>query len=393
MVTVQTLDVTQIEPRHKHPTIFKHFDELEPGESFIIENDHDPKPLYYELIAERGPVFTWEYLEKGPEIYLVQIAKNPAENVSEIKKVDVTKIEPRLKHPTVFKHFDELNPGDSFIIENDHDPKPLYYEMIAERGNIFTWEYLEKGPDWFVVKIQKNSASGNAEKSNDSIADQDIKKAELLKEKGIIFSCGDAKEARSETQKTPHNALAESQNAVSPAMDPDKWELDFLMDYIVNTHHRYIKENAELLNDLVQKVAEHHGDSHPELHRLSTSTHHFLQDLLDHIMKEEDALFPAIRQAIARKKDAAFETNYNIGTLNDPVSILSKEHEIANEDLYHFRRITRNYSLPENACNSHQFLFSKMKEFEKDLLAHFHLENNILFPKALKIDADLNRNT
>ncbi len=389
MVTVQTLDVTKIEPRHKHPTIFKHFDELEPGESFMIENDHDPKPLYYELIAERGPIFTWEYLEKGPEIYLVQIRKNQAENVSEITKVDVTKIEPRLKHPTVFKHFDELNSGESFIIENDHDPKPLYYEMIAERGNIFTWEYLEKGPDWFVVKIRKNPASENSYKSHNSIADQEIKKAELLKEKGIVFSCGDAKEANSETQETNHNAMAESQNAVSPAMDPDRWELEFLMDYIVNTHHRYIKENAELLNDLVQKVAEHHGDSNPELHRLSTSTHHFLQDLLDHIVKEEDALFPAIRQAIAKKKDAAFETNYNIGTLNDPVSILCKEHEIANEDLYHFRRITRNYSLPENACNSQQFLFNKMKEFEKDLLSHLHLENNILFPKAVKLDAEL----
>ncbi len=387
MVTVQTLDVTQIEPRHKHPTIFKHFDELEPGESFIIENDHDPKPLYYELIAERGPIFTWEYLEKGPELYLVQIAKNPAENVSEIKKVDVTKIEPRLKHPTVFKHFDELNPGDSFIIENDHDPKPLYYEMIAERGNIFTWEYLEKGPEWFVVKIEKNLTSESQQKSG--IAVQDIKKAELLKEKGIIFSCGDAKEASSETGETHKTALEESKKITAPALDPDKWELNFLLDYILNTHHQYIKDNAEMLNDLVQKVAEHHGDSNPELHRLSTSTHHFLQDLLDHIVKEEDALFPAIRQAIAKKNDASFETNYKIGTLNDPILILKKEHEIAGEDLSFFRRITHNYAIPENACNSYQYLFSKMQEFENDLLTHLHLENNILFPKAVKLDAEL----
>lgn len=70
--------------------------------------------------------------------------------------LDVTVIEPRYKHPTIFARFDELNPGESFTIHNDHDPKPLYYSLIAERGEIFTWEYLEQGPDWWKVKISKN---------------------------------------------------------------------------------------------------------------------------------------------------------------------------------------------------------------------------------------------
>ena len=64
MATIETLDVTKLEPRLKHLTIFKYFDALQPGEEFVIENDHDPKPLYYELIGERGDIFTWEYLEK-----------------------------------------------------------------------------------------------------------------------------------------------------------------------------------------------------------------------------------------------------------------------------------------------------------------------------------------
>ena len=77
MATAQTLDVTQIEPRLKHPSIFKYFDALQAGEEFVIENDHDPKPLYYELIGERGNIFTWEYLQKGPEWFIVRICKNP----------------------------------------------------------------------------------------------------------------------------------------------------------------------------------------------------------------------------------------------------------------------------------------------------------------------------
>lgn len=69
--------------------------------------------------------------------------------------LDVTVIEPRLKHPTVFARFDELKQGESLTLHNDHDPKPLYYQLVGERGDIFTWEYLEQGPDWWKVKIAK----------------------------------------------------------------------------------------------------------------------------------------------------------------------------------------------------------------------------------------------
>lgn len=69
--------------------------------------------------------------------------------------LDVTVIEPRYKHSTIFVRFDELEPGESLTIHNDHDPKPLYYSLIAERGEIFTWEYLEQGPAWWKVKISK----------------------------------------------------------------------------------------------------------------------------------------------------------------------------------------------------------------------------------------------
>ena len=136
MATLQTLNVTLLEPRLKHPTVFQYFDALSAGENFVIENDHDPKPLYYELLAERGNIFTWEYLEKGPEWFVVQIAKNPTEESHDIQTLDVTQLEPRIKHPTVFKYFDALSAGEAFVIENDHDPKPLYYELLAERGNI-----------------------------------------------------------------------------------------------------------------------------------------------------------------------------------------------------------------------------------------------------------------
>src|SRR5690606_31285865 len=123
--------------------------------------------------------------------------------------------------------------------------------------------------------------------------------------------------------------------------------------------------------------------------RLATITYHFLQDLLDHIVKEEEVLFPVIKQIVAKTKNSESETNYRIGSLNEPITLLVKEHEIANEDLNFFRKLTDNYTLPEGACNSYRYLFQKMQEFENDFKAHIHLENNILFPKALQMDAEL----
>lgn len=308
-----------------------------------------------------------------------------------LQTLDVTKIEPRLKHPTIFKHFDALEPGEHFVIENDHDPKPLYYELLGERGNIFTWEYLEKGPEWFVVKIAKR-ASGGQDETVGAIAAKDIRKAEILKERGIDFCCGGNKTLKEASEEAGISELelkaaldAADKTPVSPSQDFDKWELDFLTDYIVNTHHRYVKNAVNTLNGMAVKVAQRHGDHHPELKRLAQHLDHFLEDLLTHLEKEEKVLFPAIKEAVARNRDASFEGTIPPGFIKQPVMLMQKEHEIAGEDLAFFRKLTGNYSLPEDACNSYAYLFEKIKEFESDLQQHIHLENNILFPKAVKL--------
>ncbi|HEU0111081.1 MAG TPA: DUF2249 domain-containing protein, partial [Flavisolibacter sp.] len=157
-MNIESLFVPDLQPAVKHPTILKKFDDLKSGESFLLINDHDPIPLYYEMKAEKGEVFQWQKLEDGPEVWKVQITKTgnsstvtkmeqqPATSPENVFVLNVTLIEPKLKHPTIFRYFDELKPGEAFRILNDHDPKPLYYQMLGERGNVFTWEYLEKGP-------------------------------------------------------------------------------------------------------------------------------------------------------------------------------------------------------------------------------------------------------
>ena len=102
--------------------------------------------------------------------------------------LNVTLLEPRQKHPTIFARFDALNEGESLVIHNDHDPKPLYYQLLGERGNIFSWEYLEQGPEWWKVRIGKNS-SGASDETLFQIAAKDLRKAEVFKKYGLDFSC------------------------------------------------------------------------------------------------------------------------------------------------------------------------------------------------------------
>ncbi|MCU7695072.1 iron-sulfur cluster repair di-iron protein [Haoranjiania flava] len=308
-----------------------------------------------------------------------------------IGTLNVTVIEPRLKHPTIFKHFDELEPGEGFVIENDHDPKPLYYQLLGERGTIFTWEYLEQGPQWWKVRIARKQQEANAETVGE-IAAKDIRKAEIFKQKGIDFCCGGdktLKEAGEEAGISEEELKAALQavedKPLSASQDYNKWELDFLADYIVNTHHRYVKDNAQTISGLAEKVAQHHGENHPELKKVAQAVNHFLQDLINHTEKEEKVLFPAIKEAVAGKRNGSNGAAQD--SIKQPILMMQKEHEIAGEDLTYFRKLTNDYALPADACNSYNYLFEKMKEFEADLHQHIHLENNILFPKAAALEA------
>src|SRR6187399_2280303 len=113
-----------------------------------------------------------------------------AENI-----LNVTLLEPRQKHPTIFIRFDELAKGESLIIHNDHDPKPLYYQLLGERGNIFNWEYLEQGPEWWKVRISKR-IPGMREETIGQIAAKDLRKAQIFKKYGFDFCCGGKKSVK-----------------------------------------------------------------------------------------------------------------------------------------------------------------------------------------------------
>ena len=301
--------------------------------------------------------------------------------------LNVTLIEPRLKHPTIFEHFDALNEGEGFVILNDHDPKPVYYQLLGERGDIFIWEYLEQGPQWWKVSIKKR-ISGENDETLGQIATKDLRKAEIFKKYGLDFCCGGKKTVKEACAEKGLDVAAiehelqqaEKQTSASPLPRPlpyNDWKLDFLADYIVNTHHSYVKAALPELIKYADKVARVHGAHHPELFNILQLVEEIAREMTEHMEKEETFLFHYIKQLALSKN--------NDGNVQQPIELMEKEHEIVGKSLSDIRMLSNNYALPEDACASYGLLYKMLEEFEGDMFTHIHLENNILFVKALEL--------
>lgn len=309
--------------------------------------------------------------------------------------LDVTVIEPRLKHPTIFQNFDSLLPGESFVIHNDHDPKPLYYQLLAERGQTFNWDYLEQGPVIWHVRIAKKAEEEDTDTVGELVA-KDYRKAQVFKKYGIDFCCGGrktvsevcAKKGINQSQLENELAVAE-QGSTDSEHDFQKWDIGFLSDYIINTHHQYVKDNTTFINELAQKVAGVHGANHPELVRVAEIFELLGSNLTLHMMKEEKILFPRIKELAHYKKIGATIPTDDLGLVSTPIQVMESEHEQAGEDFEEIKALTLNYKLPADACRSYTILFKKLEEYENDLHRHVHLENNILFPKAIQTGKEL----
>lgn len=222
------------------------------------------------------------------------------------------------------------------------------------------------------------------------MAAADYRNADVFAKLGIDFCCGGnitLKEAARRRGIDEAVLLAELDKATRetapPSDDYINLDLHVLIDHIVGAHHRYVRENAPIIAQLASKVARRHGREHPELVELETGAIGFLDDLQQHMEKEERVLFPAIvRLEQLQHSDESPAKSFIVSA----IKVMRAEHDTSGEDLRVFRKLTNDYALPEGACNSYTLLFEKMKAFEADLMRHIHLENNILFPKAAELE-------
>jgi regulator of cell morphogenesis and NO signaling len=177
----------------------------------------------------------------------------------------------------------------------------------------------------------------------------------------------------------------------SKSQDEDFQTLTELITYILDTHHVFTKAEMDRLQSLADKVLHAHGGNHPELIHLDELLTRLCADLKPHLFKEEQVLFPyivATEEAANQKRAIPFAP---FGTVNNPIRMMMKEHDTAGQILRELRALTSDYKVPADACISYKTLYQALENFERDLHQHIHLENNILFPKALDLENGLTR--
>jgi len=226
----------------------------------------------------------------------------------------------------------------------------------------------------------------NIEPTIGEIVANDFRAASMFKEAGIDFCCGgnkslsDAcKEKGADESLLIQQLETLAQTPVSGAMNFKEWNLSFLSDYIVNTHHKFVLKNLPELVFYTQKIANVHGDHHPELIEVASLFTKINEELLQHLKNEEEVLFPAIKEA---EKEASADVKV---TIVSEITRMQGEHEFAGGAMDKINVLTNNYLIPEDACNTYRVSLKLLEQFEDDLHIHVHLENNILYPKALKL--------
>ncbi|HSP17343.1 MAG TPA: iron-sulfur cluster repair di-iron protein [Thermoanaerobaculia bacterium] len=159
-----------------------------------------------------------------------------------------------------------------------------------------------------------------------------------------------------------------------------------LQEYIVNTHHAFTRQALETLRLLSEKVAARHGERHPETLEVRTIVSQMSEDLLPHMLKEEQVLFPYVEQLETATANGEEPPMPFFGTVKNPIRMMMAEHDAVGDLLVQARAFTSDYKLPDDACLSFRALYERLAELEEDLHRHIHLENNLLFPRAARLE-------
>lgn len=178
----------------------------------------------------------------------------------------------------------------------------------------------------------------------------------------------------------------EMARATQSVHDWNREPLSELIAHIKNTHHKYTREETARLNSLLEKVCSVHGKNHAELFETQGTFRALTQELMTHLMKEEMVLFPYIE----RMEEAVIQKEPVLpgpfGSVQNPVNMMEHEHDSAGNALRAIRKASSDFTAPGDACVSYQTLYKALAAFEADLHQHIHLENNILFPRAIAME-------
>ena len=227
------------------------------------------------------------------------------------------------------------------------------------------------------------------------IVGDDSRAAVVLERFGLDYCCG-GHQTLAEATSDSHLPLAPIVDALAAlgAPDPDdanrQWgDLDTLTRHIVERHHKYVREMIPAIDGWLAKLVARHGPRHPELAEIWECFGELARELSSHMAKEEMLLFPAIDDLAAARRAGAAAPASPFGTVLHPVRAMEDEHRAAGECLGQLRTLTSNYTPPPDACTTYRLCYGELQRFQADLVQHVHLENNVLFPRAIELERQL----
>lgn len=227
------------------------------------------------------------------------------------------------------------------------------------------------------------------DKTIGEIVAEDYRTARIFEQHGIDFCCGGkvklsaiCREKGIDTASLLQEIEAVKAAPVERGANYAAWDLSFLADYIINTHHSYLKENTAQIAAYANKIASVHGEHHPEVIQIAAIFEKIATDMMAHLREEEEVFFPAIRRIEAAKKAGNQPEAKDVELIRTSLETLYQEHEEIGDAVHKIRSLSNEYAIPGDVCNTFMLAYQMLREFEDDLHKHVHLENNILFPKS-----------
>lgn len=238
----------------------------------------------------------------------------------------------------------------------------------------------------------------NVNRNIGEIVAEDYNYAKVFEQHNIDFFCHGnrsiadaAKQQNFDIEELIAQLESVKQKSRESEEDYRTWPLDKLANHIEKTHHHYTESTITELKPLLAKLVEEHRKEHPELVALQKVFATSAGDMASHMKKEEIVLFPFIRRMVETQKSHSQITVPHFGTVENPVNMMLHEHDEQSKLLLKMKELTNDFTLPKNACDTYKITYETMQAFDKDMHKHIHLENNILFPKAVALEKTLDK--
>lgn len=223
------------------------------------------------------------------------------------------------------------------------------------------------------------------------IVTSDFRTAAVFEQFGIDFCCGGSRSLTEacRTAAADPAAVTRALEALPPPAsgedDVAQWPVERLIDHIIDTHHGYVWSALPAITRYLAKLNDVHGARHPELAQVGACFDGLRTDFEQHMRKEEQVLFPYVRD-MATRGETCGRVLSPFGTVENPIRMMEREHGEAAEAVATIRKLTNGYKAPEDGCTTYAVCMNELDRFERDLHRHVHLENNVLFPKAVELE-------